>query len=40
MKKVTTKKILSKKGKRPISCLSLYSKNTAEIAEKLKKITP
>jgi len=34
MKRVTIKKILNKKGKKPIVCLTAYSKVTAEILDK------
>ena len=34
MKKITIKKILGKKNKNPIVCLSVYSKVLAEIADK------
>ena len=34
MKKITVKKILSKKNKTPITCLTAYSKTTAQIADK------
>ena len=34
MQKITIKKILSKKGKKPITCLTAYSKNVAEIVDK------
>ena len=34
MKKVTIKKIIKKKNKIPIACLTAYSKNTAIIADK------
>jgi len=34
MQKITIKKILKKKNKTPITCLSLYSKTMAEIADK------
>ena len=34
MKRVTIKKILNKKGKKPIICLTAYSKVTAEILDK------
>ena len=34
MKKVTIKKILNKKGKKPIICLTAYSKVTSEILDK------
>jgi len=34
MQKITIKKILEKKNKIPITCLSLYSKTMAEIADK------
>jgi 3-methyl-2-oxobutanoate hydroxymethyltransferase len=34
MKKITIKKILQNKNKTPITCLTAYSKNTAEIADK------
>ena len=34
MQKITIKKILKKKGKTPITCLTAYSKNIAEIADK------
>ena len=34
MKKITIKKILQKKGKTPITCLTAYTKNIAEIVDK------
>ena len=34
MKRITIKQIIKKKGKRPIVCLSAYSKNFAEIIDK------
>ena len=34
MKKITIKKILEKKNKQPIACLTAYSKVTAQIADK------
>ena len=34
MKKIKIKKILKKKGKMPLICLSAYSKNIAKIADK------
>ena len=34
MQKITIKKILKKKGKEPITCLTAYSKTTAQIADK------
>ena len=34
MKKITIKKILNKKNKTPIICLTAYSKTIAEIADK------
>ena len=34
MKKITIKTILNKKNRTPIICLSVYSKLTAEIADK------
>jgi len=34
MQKITVKKILSKKNKTPITCLTAYSKTTAQIADK------
>ena len=34
MPKITIKKILNKKNKTPITCLTAYSKNIAEIADK------
>jgi len=34
MKKITIKKILNKKNKSPITCLTAYSKTVAEIADK------
>ena len=34
MPKITTKIILKKKGKKPITCLTAYSKNIAEILDK------
>ena len=34
MQKITTKKILKKKGKIPIVCLTAYTKNIAEIVDK------
>ena len=34
MQKVTIKKILKKKNKLPIVCLTAYSKNVAKIADK------
>jgi len=34
MRKITIKKILKKKNKTPITCLTAYSKNVAEIADK------
>lgn len=34
MQKVTIKKILRKKGKKPITCLTAYSKATAEVVDK------
>ena len=33
MEKITIQKVINKKGKDPISCLSLYSKNAAEISD-------
>ena len=34
MQKITIKKILKKKGKEPITCLTAYSKNIAKILDK------
>ena len=34
MKKITIKKILEKKNKTPITCLTAYSKTVAQIADK------
>ena len=34
MQKLTTKKILKKKGKIPITCLTAYTKTIAEIVDK------
>ena len=34
MRKITIKKILKKKNKTPITCLTAYSKNIAQIADK------
>ena len=34
MQKITIKKILNKKGKKPITCLTAYSKATAEAVDK------
>ena len=34
MKKITIKKILNKKGKKPITCLTAYSKTVSEILDK------
>ena len=34
MQKITIKKILNKKGKKPITCLTAYSKSTAEAVDK------
>ena len=34
MQKITIKKILNKKNKSPIACLTAYSKNTAQVADK------
>ena len=34
MQKITTEKILKKKGKIPITCLTAYTKNIAEIVDK------
>ena len=34
MQKITIKKIINKKNKTPIACLTAYSKNTAQVADK------
>ena len=34
MKKITINKILNKKGKTPITCLTAYSKDVAKILDK------